>query len=51
MMMPWLVIITLTWKRKRQVVPTSTPGMGPKWLEGTMVHSLDLPAQAIPRPQ
>jgi hypothetical protein len=25
--------------------------MGPKWFEGTIVHSLARPAQAIPRPQ
>ena len=30
------------------MVPTGTPGMGPKWLEGTMVHCLVLPTHAIP---
>ena len=27
------------------------PGIGPKWLGGTRVHSLVLPTQAIPFPQ
>ena len=31
-----------------QSVPTGTPGMGPKWLDGTMVHTFVLPTQAIP---
>jgi len=29
-------------------VPTGTPGMGPKWLDGTIVHTFVLPTQAIP---
>lgn len=32
-------------------VPTSTPGMGPKWFWGTMVHTFWRPAQAKPLPQ
>ena len=34
-----------------QHMPTSTPGMGPKWLEGTLVHVLERPVVAIPPPQ
>lgn len=40
-----------TWTLKRHMVPTGTPGMGPKWLAGTMVHSLVRPTQAMPLPQ
>lgn len=29
-------------------VPTSTPGIGPKWFGGTTLHTLCLPTQAIP---
>lgn len=41
----------LTLRRNFQHVPTSTPGIGPKWFGGTIVHCLVLPAQAIPFPQ
>merc|ERR1719319_1119147 len=37
--------------RKFQLMPTSTPGMGPKWLEATLVQVLFLPVQAKPFPQ
>ena len=30
------------------MLPTGTPGMGPKWLEGTMVHCLVRPTHAMP---
>lgn len=29
-------------------VPTSTPGMAPKWFDDTIVHTLLRPTQAIP---
>lgn len=32
-------------------VPTSTPGIGPKWFCGTMVHTFWRPAHANPLPQ
>lgn len=28
--------------------PTGTPGIGPKWFEGTTEHTLVLPTQAMP---
>jgi len=33
------------------VVPTSTPGIGPKWFDGTILHFFVLPTHAIPLPQ
>ena len=30
------------------IVPTGTPGIAPKWLDGTRVHTLVRPTQAIP---
>lgn len=40
-----------TCTRKTHVVPTSTPGIGPKWFDGTMLHFFVLPTHAIPLPQ
>ena len=37
-----------TWTLNFHIVPTGTPGMGPKWLEGTMVHTLVRPTHAMP---
>lgn len=41
----------ITCRRNNQLVPTSTPGIGPKWDGGTVLHSLVLPTQAMPFPQ
>lgn len=38
----------VTCTRNFHMVPTSTPGMGPKWFFGTMVHSVVRPTVAIP---
>ena len=56
--LPWqmylLPIAVYTHKHKRtctlnfHIVPTMTPGTGPKWLDGTMVHCLVRPTHAMP---
>lgn len=40
-----------TCTRNSHVVPTSTPGMGPKWFDGTILHFFVLPTHAMPFPQ
>lgn len=46
-----VIFFELTWTRNNQVVPTSTPGILPKWLDGTILHFFVLPTQAMPLPQ
>lgn len=46
-----VTVPSLTCSLNFHCVPTSTPGIGPKWFWGTMVHTLWRPAHAKPLPQ
>ena len=43
--------MSLTCTLNFQRLPIGIPGIGPKWLEGTIVHCFVRPTQAIPFPQ